>query len=241
MKKIIRGLCSAIALTTSFLCWGDEVVVALDHDDEGGLVASDIIDFIGQDQNEIFAKTVNATRDIATDEDDEIIKIDFANRKISFQKTISNGKGGGKILDKDIASYKFVVTMSPGSDGNMLYVVDDMWVSYKDKGIFQKTVPIASLKDDNAKHDALKKEFVNILQTFMATYIQNIRSADYQPVSHWSQLEEGRVIKGMSEYEVKLLKGTPRNTNKNGSKLKWIYSNSNVVVFNNGVVTSVID
>ena len=240
MKNLTKTFVSILTLTTSFLSWGNEVVVSLDRTDDGALIVSDIIDFPRTSKNELFAKSVIATRDNITGENDVLEEIDFKDEKIFFVKSISNGKGGGKLLDKEIATYKFAVTVTPSSDA-LLLTVDDMWVTYKDKGILQKTTPIGSLKDDNSRQDALKKEFVNILSNFLNQYVQDVRNAEYQKISHWDEIEKGRVVKGMTQYEVKVLKGSPRNESKNGERVKWMYANDNVVIFTNGVVTSVID
>lgn len=220
---------------------GNEVSISLDRNDQGELVAGDMIDFPGKSKDEIFARALSVARDYVNEENDNIDKADFDSRAISFVKTVDNGKGGGKIIDKDNAIFRFTATLTPNDDGEMLFVIDDMWVTYKDKGIFQKTVPLSSLKDDNQKHKDLKKEFLNILSSFMTEYIQEMNSAKYTKVNHWNELQAGKVVKGMNEFEVKLLKGSPRNISGSGSRSKWMYSNSNVVVFTDGIVTSVVE
>lgn len=240
MKNLKKLFFLIFTVTTSFLCWGNEVVISLEKTDDGDLIASDVVDFPGKSKDVIFAKAVIATREILSGDNDSLEDIEFNDKKIYFIKTISNGKGGGKILDKEIATYKFAVTVTPSS-GALLLTVDDMWVSYKDKGILQKTTPIGALKEDNSRQMALKKEFVNLLSNFLNQYVEDIQNADYQKVTHWEDIEKGKIVKGMTQYEVLILKGKPRNESKNGSRVKWMYANDNVIIFTDNVVTSIIE
>lgn len=243
MKKLNICLLGIFTIVTSFAFKvnASEVAISLDQNDQGELVASEMMDFHGKSRDEIFARALSVARDYINGENDNIDKADFDSRSIVFVKTLDNGKGGGKIIDKDNAVFRFTATLKPNSDGEMLFSIDDMWVTYKDKGIFQKTVPLSSLKDDNQKHKDLKKEFLNLLTAFMEEYIDTMNAVDYQPVTHWNELASGKVVKGMNEFEVKLLKGNPRNISANGSRHKWMYSNSNVIVITDGKVTSIVE
>ena len=71
----------------------------------------------------------------------------------------------------------------------------------------------------------------------MAAYVSDNPSLK---VTHWKDIKDGTVVKGMNETEVKLVGGAPVSVRKMGKRSKWMFSNDFVVIFTGGVVTTVI-
>ena len=67
-----------------------------------------------------------------------------------------------------------------------------------------------------------------------------IKTSSIPQISHWKEIKAGDVVKGMNESEVKLVFGRPYNERKTGKRIKWMYEDNSVVVFTDGIVSTVI-
>ena len=67
-----------------------------------------------------------------------------------------------------------------------------------------------------------------------------IITKDELTLDGWKEIKAGDVVKGMNESEVKLVFGRPYNERKTGKRIKWMYEDNSVVVFTDGIVSTVI-
>lgn len=236
-------LCLLIFALIPFFCGAQKngIDIIIDRDGNGEAIASDIIDLPAFNRDEMFVRAVIAAVDDLTG-DDSFDEVDFGNRRFSFVKTLDNGKKQtGKLIEKDHATYRFTIHLSPTTEGAMPFTIDDIWITFKDKGVISRTIPLGKLNETNQKQSDFKKQFGVLLSDYIAEYIKSMETVGYSPVTHWNDLENGKIVKGMSELEVKLLKGKPRHIRETGQRVKWMYSNENIIIFTDGSVSSVID
>lgn len=80
---------------------------------------------------------------------------------------------------------------------------------------------------------ALYKKLLDDMTTFIASH-------EPPTVTHWNQVRENEVVKGMTEDECLLAIGRPVKRQEQGSKTQWIYGSFSFVYFENGRVVSLI-
>ena len=93
---------------------------------------------------------------------------------------------------------------------------------------------------EKEQHKNVVETFSYVNSKFLQEMVEYVKSAQNQPVTHWEEIETGDVVKGMNETEVKLAAGRPSTVREQGNKTRWMYSNTFVVVFTDGVVTTVV-
>lgn len=59
-------------------------------------------------------------------------------------------------------------------------------------------------------------------------------------LSHWEAIQQGQVVKGMSENECVLAVGKPDNVTSNSQRVQWQYESGMIIVFEGGKVSAVV-
>lgn len=126
-------------------------------------------------------------------------------------------------------------------DGMLSFVTYNIQTAYKEKGILPRKMAIEKLKpQEKEQHKNVVETFSYVNSKFLQEMVEYVKSAQNQPVTHWEEIETSDVVKGMNETEVKLAAGRPSTVREQGNKTRWMYSNTFVVVFTDGVVTTVV-
>ena len=60
-------------------------------------------------------------------------------------------------------------------------------------------------------------------------------------MTHWDDIVNGVIVKGMNVDEVRLAKGNPVAINENAQRTVWTFPLGTVVMFEKGVVSGVIE
>ncbi len=141
---------------------------------------------------------------------------------------------------KDAATYMCTVALE-FQKGQLMATACDISVNYKEKGIIPRTVKAEKLNPGgNQRHAELADGLAAALSAIINDIAGAAAKGAAEPVTHWPQILNGEVVKGMNETEVILAKGRPFNVSTSGGKTKWRYNDNSVVIFTKGVVSRTI-
>lgn len=214
----------------------DEVTIYRPIVSNDGIIAvSDVIDIPGRNKDEIFIGLLIYLYDNFDAELEEISVVDFDNRRVEMRRKFEQGEY------KNATSYEYVLSFQMG-DEMLSFVTAELKAEYREKGILPRKMNFEKLKpEENTRHKELFDEFSNLHSTYLHQLARSIAFTEHQIVTHWDELKAGAIVKGMNQSEVKIAKGKPSIERVSGARVKWMYGNEYVVIFTNGIVTSIIN
>lgn len=205
-----------------------------DKDADGKIRVTGFMDLPGVDTSHGFTAAYVAVADRLNPETDEVQTVDYDNRRFVVYREIVDGDG------KDAAIYRFT-TACQFTDGMMTFSSYDINIEYKEKGLIPRKLNIEKMKPaTNERHKQLVEGFSTANSRSLDEVVKYIVGNKDIAVTHWDEIKQGKVVKGMNEAEVKLIGGAPRSVNRSGDRTQWMYSNDFIVIFSGGIVTNVI-
>lgn len=201
--------------------------------ENGKMTVSEIID-IEQPRDSIFVGAILFVAEKLNSETDAIESVDFDSRRFVVRRSERRGEG------KNAAVYSYM-TAFQAADNILSFLSYDISVNYKEKGILPRTLDFEKLKADNKRHNELVEEFSFMNSKWIKDIGESISAGGFPAVAQWEEIQAGKVVKGMNASEVKLVLGRPLYERKTGKRVKWMYDNETVVIFTEGIVTTVID
>lgn len=219
--------------------WANEMPSSIDGikiyapvEDNEKVTISDIIDCPGSSADSIFVKVLTMIRENFDDDMEELDNLDVKSRRVLLHRTSTDEKTGIS------TTYSIAFQCD---DELLSFFIFNISVNYKEKGILPRSVKIEKLKPlENRNHKDLVEKSVFLI----CQHIQKISNAtkDLHPmlITHWKEIEDGIVCKGMNPSEVILIKGLPHSDRTMGSRRKWMYGNEDVIIFTDGIVSNII-
>lgn len=210
----------------------DGVTIFAPGNDGGKMIVSDLVDFEGKPQANIFANILYTVQQNFDSETEEIEKTDYKTARISLRRSQADADNA--------ATYNYTIALQI-TDNIMSFHVFDISVSFKEKGILPRTLAIEKFKPaENQRHKELVQGCVIGISKYIAGLAAAVNAGAAEEVTHWDEIAAAKVVKGMNPTEVLIIKGRPASERKSGSRLKWMFGNENVVIFTDGLVTSVL-
>jgi len=104
-----------------------------------------------------------------------------------------------------------------------------------------KRLPFEKLQPEKKpKHKEYLEEFAALDKAYSKQMIEAIISNEPPAISHWQEIKDKNVTKGMSEAECLLSLGKPVSVQKQGTKTEWMYDSYTYLFFENGILASFI-
>jgi hypothetical protein len=251
MNKTLRALvASFVALSLAAPAWGanddvplsewvkempatiDGVTIYRPAEDNGKLQISDLVDLPNVSAETIFVNTMVDVKSNFNAEIEEINKVDYERMRFCLVRSVDDAD--------HVATYNYTIAVQT-TDGIMTFLVTDISIGYKEKGILPRTLAIEKMKPYKDKRH---KELIEQCAVSISKYVNKLASAvtsqTHPAVTHWQDIYQGNVTKGMNETEVMLVKGRPDSSRQSNARTKWMYGNDNVIIFTDGVVTNII-
>ena len=202
--------------------------------EEGRIEISELVDIPQINQTDIFVSAVVFAAENMERGVDAIETIDFDTRRFIIKRVVNKGELN------EASTYSYT-TAFQAADNMLSFVSYDIDIEYKEKGIITRHMAIEKMKpSSNKKHAELIEDFSVNNSKYIKEMSDFISKNTVLEVSHWQEIKAGKVVNGMNETEVKLVGGAPVSVRDMGERSKWMYSNDFVVVFTNGVVSTVI-
>lgn len=202
---------------------------------DGRQMISDFFDVPGTDKMTIMAKALAYCTDVLDKETEIIETVEPASGRFVIGKMLTVGSG------RNAVTYTYHIAFQSGDDV-LSFACYDITVQYKEKGILSRTLTFEKLKpEEKEQHKEIVETFSIENSRFLNDVLNFVKTGECDPVAHWDEIEACQVVKGMNMTEVKLSIGRPAHvTDQGNGRVKWMISNNFVVIFTDGIVTSVI-
>lgn len=205
-----------------------------DTDADGKARVTGFVDIPGLDTTQGFVAALINVSDNIDRGVDEISIVDFENKRFVVSRQIPDGEGKNATVYRYDTAFQF-------TDGIMTFCSYDINIEFKEKGIIPRKLDIEKFKPaTNERHKEIVEGFFLTNSRIIDGIVKYAIANHDIKISHWDDIKDGTVVKGMNEAEVKLIGGKPRSVNQSGNRLQWMYSNDFIVIFTDGIVTNVI-
>ena len=206
-----------------------------ESDNEGKPIVAASLSVGKSDVSDAFVAAYICVKDMFDEESqDAFDDVDYDKHKFSVYREIRQGEY------QKAATYRFITDYT-FTGGRMSFTTHDINIEYKEKGILPRKVDLVKFKPaTNERHRELMESFCLINSRIARDMVKAIRENKNVSITHWAEIKEGRVVKGMNETEVRLIGGSPRTISPLGDKTQWIYNNDFIVIFSDGIVTNAI-
>lgn len=195
------------------------------------MVISDIIEVYKEPAEQLFLKALTYAKLNCDGETSWIEDVDFEN----YQFSIRGEKF--KLKEEDPTSYSFVQKFL-ANDGLLSFSCAEMkayekaFVSKNQK--FEKLTP-----QSNPKHVKIIEDLTFWFSGRIADMKDFIEKEDDLKVTHYDDILNGNLVKGMRPEEVILTIGKPYSIKKSGDRDKWVYDQGRSLIFTDGKVTHI--
>lgn len=161
------------------------------------------------------------------------LEVDFDKHQFAVNLSLSNPKTG--------SLYRYVLS-GKVADNIITLLVSDITFEAETAVIkLVKRLPFEKLQPEKKpKHKEYLDEFAKLCQAQGKELLAAITGSTPPTVSHWTEIKEGTVTKGMTEAECLLSMGRPASKQKQGAKTEWMYDSYTYLFFENGVLSSFI-
>lgn len=105
-----------------------------------------------------------------------------------------------------------------------------------------RQMPFEKLQPEKKeKHKENMGEFADLCETYMKGMLGYVKTSKPPVITHWMEIKDKKVVKGMTEYESLFAKGVPASITEAGGKIRWMYDSSTYLFFEKGKVVSIIE
>lgn len=218
------------------------VTVAANSDDTTSTVdtvaiISGHIALNGMDKQQVFlAAMVYASENFSAENEKEgFEEVDY--NGLSFRALLRTTQGS----NSNETTYTRSIKLTAVDDGYD-FIVTEIDCRYREKGLIPRTLRLERLHPDrNKRHNEIVCELVSVNSSYLTQMADYINSRKDISSPNFKLLKKGHVIEGMNGDEVTIVLGPPLNKRKSGERERWIYSNDYVIIFNDGVVTKIVE
>lgn len=118
---------------------------------------------------------------------------------------------------------------------NITYEAETSVIKLVKRLAFEKLQP-----EKKPKHKEYLNEFAILHKETVKRMLEAITTNPAPTITHWTEIKNKEVVKGMSKQECLLAFGKPASVQKQGNKEEWMYDSYTYVFFENEIVTSLI-
>lgn len=195
------------------------------------MVISDIVEIYQEPAEQLFLKALMYAKLNCDGETEWIEDIDFVN----YQFTIRGDKF--KLKEEDPTSYSFV----------QKFLANDALLSFScaemkayEKAIISKNQKFEKLTPhSNPKHVKIIEDLTFWFSRRITDMKDFILKEDDIQVTHYDEILNGNLVKGMRPEEVILTIGKPYSIKKSGDRNKWVYDRGLSLIFTDGKVSHI--
>lgn len=137
-------------------------------------------------------------------------------------------------------TYSFTLTIKI-SESNAEFCISDAKATPDG---FIGTLTAVRLDKTNIAKKPKQKVYIDNFGTFCNKYAgKMVKDITERKITlkHWEEISKGQVVKGMTPDECVLSLGKPVHVAENSQRTQWTYESGRIVVFENGVVSVVVE
>lgn len=206
-------------------------------DNDGKRVISGFQQFTGKDDGQLYANALKwAIDEFCQEKRDGLFDIDVKKRGFSFNMAL-NYEVGGK------TKYAFACKSNVKVlEGKLVYAVYD--IQYKSSSL----LPLSSVNsidklnpDKKPKHKEIISSFQEMASRKLNQMFDAIVENKCSSITHWSDIDIQRPVKGMNEDECYLAFGKPNNKYEDSNgRLQWSFGLNFLLIFKEGLLETII-
>lgn len=191
----------------------------------------------GQSSEKIFLSALNYVVDHldSTDGHEQIGEINPDEKSFMVRQFSRQGSNNNE------TTFTYL-TLIKADEGKLLFLNTEIDVKYREKGLIPRTVAFEKLNPaTNHRHRELVEQFVNINSKYLFDLASYIPESQNLEVNHWEEISNKDVVKGMNQFEVKLILGKPITERDNGDRIRWVYPKNYVLLFESGKLSRILE
>lgn len=199
-------------------------------------VITNSVTFSNLSPEQIFINLLLYTIEQQESGNEHFINIDFAQKKVNFFTEV-----GSKIYTENQTYYKYISSFSVNNQ-ELSFLISEMILYNNNLFGEQKETQFENLQPTKkAKHKNYINEYSAETSIFLHNLFEYIKSNQSEAINHWSEITANKIVEGMNRTECLLSVGKPLHIRNNGNQIKWMVNNDFVVIFENEIVTKVIN
>jgi len=195
------------------------------------------IDVPGQSAEKIFLGALDfAVMHLdPTDDHEQIGEIDPSQKSFMLRLYSKQGSNNNETTFTRL-------TLVKAENGKIVFTDTQLDVKYREKGLIPRTLAFEKLNPaDNSRHHELIEQFAIINSQYLYDMAASIPDNNNLIVTHWDEILNKEIVKGMNPFEVKLILGLPVTERENGDRMRWVYPKNYVLLFVNGILSRIVE
>lgn len=168
-----------------------------------------------------------------TEEDKGAFEIDYDKKQYLLELTRTDSKSASRY--RCLFSVKVADNIITVLASNITYEAETNVIKLVKRLAFEKLQP-----EKKPKHKEYLNEFAALYKETVKRMLEAISANPAPVITHWAEVKNKEVVKGMSKQECLLAFGKPASVQKQGNKEEWMYDSYTYVFFENEIVTSLI-
>lgn len=161
------------------------------------------------------------------------IEVDYDKKQFALELYLTNQQTGTRY--RYLFSAKVTDNIITCLASNIVYEAEAAVIKLVKKLPFERLQP-----EKKPKHKEYLDDFANLNKKWMQQVIDFVNNNQPVVVTHWSEIKNKEVVKGMNEAECFLSLGKPASIQKTDNKVEWMYDSYTYLFFENGVLVSII-
>lgn len=167
------------------------------------------------------------------EENKSTFEIDYDKKQYLLRFTQTNSQSASRY--RCLFSVKVTDNIITILASNITYEAETNVIKLVRRLAFEKLQP-----EKKPKHKEYLNEFARLHTETVKRMLEAITANPAPAVTHWTEIKNKEVVKGMNKQECLLAFGKPASVQKQGSKEEWMYDSYTYVFFENGIVASLI-
>ncbi len=201
-----------------------------------GCVVNGFNTFQGLTDEEIFANALMWTiTNICPSMLEGIQEVNVPNKCFSFNLSLPLSQE-----TKQKNSFQCNVKMQV-ADGRLVFLINHITVESPLLMISSKTTAFEKLQPDKKEsHKNIINEFEEQESATICSIFDFVNTNKLSPITHWEEIANGKLTKGMNQDECMLAFGKPSSIYESNGEVQWMYTSFFYIFFKDGEVSSFI-
>lgn len=187
----------------------------------------------GATSEKLFLNALLWTIESAPQPEEKVLEVDYDKKQFEVAWMLDNSKTACR--------YRCMLSVKV-SDNIITMLASDISQEAETSVIkLVKRLPFEKLNPEKKpKHKDYLTDFAKLHEGYVTQMLEFVVANQLPPITHWREIKENNVVKGMNVTECIFSLGKPVSVQKQGEKEEWMYDAYTYVFFENGLVASVI-
>lgn len=200
---------------------------------DGKVVVSEFHSLDNVDEEAIFLNALIYVVENGNRPEEGALEVDFEKKQFAIELFSTNPKTENR--------YNYTLSVKVSEHIITMLASDIVNVASSSVIKFVKKLPFERLQPEKKpKHKDYLEEFAKLYKSNIEQILTFITTNKLPSITHWNEIKESNVVKGMNEIECLLSMGKPISRKDQGDKSEWMYDTYTYLFFENGILISFI-